>query len=33
MELLNEALKGTGYEYDTLMNLMQVSVSKHILVA
>ncbi|MCQ5143833.1 hypothetical protein [Enterocloster bolteae] len=32
MELLNEALKGTGYEYDTLMNLMQVSVSKHILV-
>ncbi|PXX43537.1 signal transduction histidine kinase [Hungatella effluvii] len=31
MELLNEALKRTGYEYDTLMNLLQVSVSKHIL--
>ncbi len=31
MERLNEALKRTGYEYDTLMNLLQVSVSKHIL--
>lgn len=31
MELLNEALKRTGYEYDTLMNLLHVSVSKHIL--
>lgn len=31
MEILNEALKRTGYEYDTLMNLLQVSVSKHIL--
>ncbi|WP_243009213.1 hypothetical protein [Clostridium sp. AM58-1XD] len=31
MELLNDTLKRTGYEYDTLMNLLHVSVSKHIL--
>ena len=31
MEILNETLKRTGYEYDTLMNLLHVSVSKHIL--
>ena len=31
MEILNETLKRTGYEYDTLMNLLQVSVSKHLL--
>lgn len=31
MEELNEALGRTGYEYDTLMTLLQVSVSKHIL--
>lgn len=31
MEQLNDTLKRTGYEYDTLMNLLRVSVSKHIL--
>ena len=31
MEILNETLKRTGYEYDTLMNLLHVSVSNHIL--
>ena len=28
---LEENLGRTGYEYDTLMNLLQVSVSKHLL--
>lgn len=31
MEQLNDTLKRTGYEYDTLMNLLRVSVSKRIL--